>query len=372
MKGIALIPYRYRKIITPIVCVMASLMASAQVNDTTEIKPNFAVYPAIAYSPETSFQLGVMAFLVFNKNPDTTQSSRPNLITPKIIYSIRNQLTIGVYAQFYLKNNLRWLMDSEFLNFPDYFFGVGTGTSPDTKELYTRQYFNTNGSLMKSRNSIHFGGLLFDIEYDDIQDIKKNGLLATEHPIGIDGGRVMGLGLGFVMDSRNHNLYPTKGKYIRIGALWYGPMTGSQYQYSNYSFDYRQYQRLFNDNSVLAFQFLTNLNYGDVPFFKLSKLGGKRNLRGIENSNLYTDKNAIYGQIEGRQHLFWRIGGVLFAAVGQVFDSFSEFDVENMRATYGIGGRFQVMKHQPLNVRLDLGFSDNGQHAFYFAIQEAF
>ena len=44
----------------------------------------------------------------------------------------------------------------------------------------------------------------------------------------------------------------------------------------------------------------------------------------------------------------------------------------HLKINYGIGGRFQALKEQSLNIRLDLGFTNNGQSAIYFSIKEAF
>ena len=104
----------------------------------------------------------------------------------------------------------------------------------------------------------------------------------------------------------------------------------------------------------------------------MSKLGGKDYLRGIDNTNLYTAPHSFYAQVEGRQHLFWRLGGVLFAGMGDVFEDLKALDMWELKINYGIGGRFQALKEQSLNIRLDLGFTHNGQSALYFSIKEAF
>ena len=111
---------------------------------------------------------------------------------------------------------------------------------------------------------------------------------------------------------------------------------------------------------------------GDIPFYKLKAIGGGSRLRGVEHRNLYKGRQSVYFQVEGRQELFWRLGGVLFAGVGQAFDTFDTFSADNYRAVYGIGGRFRALKDEKLNIRMDLGFTDNGQHAFYLSVREAF
>ena len=231
---------------------------------------------------------------------------------------------------------------------------------------------STQGYVMKGITSTLFAGALFDFDNSVLKDLIQNGILNQENPKGIRGGRSAGAGIGLTFDNRDHLLYPSKGKFIQLGTRWYGSIIGSNYQYQHFFFDYRQYQTFFSNQHVLAFQLLAQFNQGNIPFYKLSKLGGKDYLRGIDNANLYTAQHVFYGQIEIRQHLFWRLGGVLFTGIGDVFGHIKELDVEHLKINYGIGGRFQALKEQSLNIRLDLGFTNNGQSAIYFSVKEAF
>ena len=136
---------------------------------------------------------------------------------------------------------------------------------------------------------------------------------------------------------------------------------------------FRRYFEFLSERNVIAFQFRANLNSGNqVPFYKLPNLGGNDELRGIENKHLYKDHQSIYAQIEGRQELFWRLGGVLFVGAGQVSRDFSGIKAKNVRFVYGLGGRFRALKEEKLNLRLDVGFTNNGQSAIYLSIKEAF
>jgi outer membrane protein assembly factor BamA len=339
--------------------------------DSLQDHMGLGIYPAISYSPETNLSFGAFALMVL-KNKSNPTHYTPNLISPKMAYTLNNQLILGLEGSFFTQKNGRVNTEIKYSNYPDYFFGIGNANDPKIKELYKRQFMSTQGYVMKGITSTLFAGALFDFDYSVLQDLIPNGLLNQEDPKGIRGGRSAGAGIGLTFDDRDHLLYPRKGKFIQVGARWYGSIIGSDYQYQHFFFDYRQYQTFFSDQRVLAFQLSAQFNQGNIPFYKLSKLGGKDYLRGIDNANLYTAQHSFYGQIEGRQHLFWRLGGVLFAGIGDVFDHLKELDVENLKVNYGIGGRFQALKEQSLNIRLDLGFTNNGQSAIYFSIKEAF
>ena len=82
---------------------------------------------------------------------------------------------------------------------------------------------------------------------------------------------------------------------------------------SNYSFymselDVRKFISVKGDQSILAFQAFVSHSDGDVPFYKLSYIGGKRKLRGIPHPYKYLDNNSWLTQVEWRQKLWWRLG----------------------------------------------------------------
>jgi len=77
-------------------------------------------------------------------------------------------------------------------------------------------------------------------------------------------------------------------------------------------------------------------------------------------------------QAEVRHELFWRVGGVVFAGMGDVASGLGDFSWNTNRFIYGLGGRFQALKDEKMNIRLDIGFTDNGQSAFYLSVREAF
>ena len=342
-----------------------------QNRDSLQDPVEIGIYPGLAYTPETNLSLGVFALIAL-KNKSDSYSYTPNLISPKLVYTLNNQFIFTLDGSFFTKKNSRLDIEIKCSNYPDYFFGLGNTNDPNIKELFKRHFISAQGFMMKEITSKLFAGALFDFDYSVLQDLIPNGLLSQENPSGLRGGYSVGTGIGFTFDDRDQILYPRKGKFIQIGTRWYGSIIGSDYQYQHFFFDYRQYERFFSDQRVLAFQLSVQFNQGNVPFYKLSKLGGKDYLRGIDNTNLYTAQNCFYAQIEGRQHLFWRLGGVLFAGFGDVFDYRKALNIESLKFNYGVGGRFQALKEQSLNIRLDIGFTQNGQSAIYFSVKEAF
>ncbi len=350
-----------------------SQISLAQEEDSVQQeKKTFAIYPALGYAPETHWTYGAIAFLVFE---DKTEDGfyRPSSLTPYAIYTSKNQILTKTDLDLYLKSGLNIYSEVRFFNFPDNFYGIGNGTDPDIVEKFTNNFFRMNGRVAKPFSDNLFAGIYYDFQYNNIKDLISGGLMETIGPEGKNGGRTMGLGPGMKYDSRNSTLYPTDGKLFNAGITVFSKAFGSEYDYSLLLLDYRQYFEFLGPKNIVAFQFRTQLTTGDdIPFYKLPSIAGDRRLRGITHKNLYRDKQSMYFQVEGRQDLFWRFGGVIFAGVGHVFESFSNFDVHEFRYVYGLGGRFQAMRDQQLNIRMDLGFSQDGQKAFFLSVREAF
>ena len=95
-------------------------------------------------------------------------------------------------------------------------------------------------------------------------------------------------------------------------------------------------------------------------------------MRGIVHENRYIDRNAWYIQVEGRRHLFWRLGGVLFAGIGNVHDRMSGFNPGHLKYVLGIGGRFRPFRNDLLNLRMDIGKGPGDQYGIYVGVGEAF
>ncbi|PIB34555.1 hypothetical protein BFP72_03585 [Reichenbachiella sp. 5M10] len=352
-----------------------SQIAFGQESDSTQYKnTSLAVYPVFAYTPETKFNFGAIAFFVFDQNVRKKDSLyyRPTSITPYLVFTTNKQIQFKSEFDFFLKNGINFNLISRIYKYPDYYYGIGNDTDVDVSERYGNNYIQLEGKVLKPYTKHLFYGLTYDLQYNYIDPI-QNGMLATQDPVGIEGGRNMGIGPAFSYDTRNSTIYPTHGKYINTSVSFFGEALGGEYNYVKYSFDFRHYFELLGPKNILTYQFRADLTSGkDVPFYKLNFIGGDNRLRGFDHGNLYVDNQSVYFQVEARQELFWRLGGVIFAGAGQVFDSFAQYDVDDIRFVYGLGGRFQAIKDKKLNLRMDIGFTDNGQHAIYLSVREAF
>ena len=357
-----------------LICISLCVDGLAQ-EDSTKFKPiKFTAYPALGSSPETGFVGGAIGFLVLkNKKEASNAFYRPTSISPYIVYTQQKQFLSKIDVDIFTQKGLNINGNFRYLNFPDKFFGIGNLTDPKIFEQYTNQYIRVNGRVMKPKNDNLYLGLFFDIQYNKIIIETNTSALEGGNITGVKGGRILGLGPSLLFDTRNSTLYPTDGQFLNVGVTVFSKIFGSEYNYTSYLFDYRKYFEFLGPKNIVAIQFRANLNTGsDIPFYKLNRLGGGERLRGIEHKNLYNAKQSLFTQIEVRQDLFWRLGGVIFLGMGEIFNSFNEYNASDLRLTYGLGGRFQALRDEKLNIRIDLGFTDNGQHAFYLSVREAF
>ena len=350
--------------------LMESIVSWSQA-DSTQQKNSIAIYPAVGYTPETTLLFGPIAVMKL-KSRDESQSEyeRQSTFTPVLIYTLRNQFLTELTLQYFFKNGNNLNTQPSYYVYPDYYFGIGNDTDADVYETYISRYVQVGGQFYFPISTKAFWGVAFDFNSTKLEELEPGGLLLTDNPLGVEGGALLGIGPAVKLDSRNSAIYPTKGNLFAFQSL---VTKIGAYDFASTRLDLRKYMTVSNEKSILAIQFVSQVTTGDaVPFYRLPRVGGGTQLRGIANASLYRDRQMVYTQAEFRQHVWWRFGVVGFAGLGGVTPKWSSFDISELRYVGGIGLRFQVMPDERINLRMDLGFSQDGQSGFYVGMQEAF
>ena len=209
--------------------------------------------------------------------------------------------------------------------------------------------------------------------YNDIEpsEILPNNLtyIDIEQPIGYEAVRedtyrnLNFLRLAIVYDTRPREREndPNEGIFTDLHLATTGNLLGSDYDYSNLTFAWRQYISLFpnfwekNDmESIFAYRFLARETFGGTaPFFEagiirntretIHGIGGIAGVRGYL-SNQYVDKFITIANFEYR-HTFLRtelLGGMnfqtyLFHDIGRVAPSSKEWQSKNIHTANGFG-----------------------------------
>jgi len=332
---------------------------------------HLSAYPYAYYTPETELAFGaggILTFYTSQIDPDL----RPSKISLSGYYSTRGQYKITQTTHLYFDENRYLIMfPLSFGSFVDKYWGVGNQTADIANVDYDVQVIE--GSVVVEGLTGLAGftrdGFVYRGSYRDIKDLKDNPNL-TESTVGVDGGFSSGFGFDFVVDSRDAVFYPTVGGYHHLDFVWYTPIFLSDYRYTELEIDLRRYFSL-SPSQVLAAQFRVQAVFGQVPFYDLPALGGGSIMRGYYEGR-YRDLNAFAGQVEYRRDLWWRLGMVLFAGVGEVFGS-EENNFAFSRLQYSLGGglRFLFDTAQHINLRVDLGFGKDS-NGIYFGLEEAF
>lgn len=100
-----------------------------------------------------------------------------------------------------------------------------------------------------------------------------------------------------------------------------------------------------------------NIGSAEIPFYELSSLGGRRDLRGFP-SNRFRDLGTVLLTAEYRYPIWDFLDMVIFTDQGQVFNEFSDISFGDFRSSYGFG--FHLLSQQGLAFRSEFGFSNEG------------
>jgi len=331
-----------------------------------------AVYPVCSYDPASGLELGIMP--TFSISPRDTSAGnkfyRASSIVNHLTYSTNNWINIRSDAQFFSSKGYCNKFFFQYLNSPDYFYGIGNDTLNSSPDSFHNQYFKFAAESQKLFNDVHYVGLKIDF-YTALIKAGNDTHILSDSIEGFSGGTMFGIGPVYRIDSRDNVNFPGKGIYTELSACYFPAFADDKNGVFNYTLDFRKYFELFK-SYYFAYQANLNSITGDVPFYRLSTIGGKYNLRGISNKFMYIDNNAWYTQAEIRKMIIWRFGAVAFAGIGNTFSVWDDSIFKNVKTIFGIGGRFQLIPKDKLNLRFDYAFGPNGDRGFYATVREIF
>lgn len=184
-------------------------------------------------------------------------------------------------------------------------------------------------------------------------------------PIDLDF-RLSGAGLIGEYDSRDTSFSPHEGIYAEMELTRFDERIGSDFNFFSLDGSAAKYLELTPD-LVLAGQARVAAAAGDAPFFALPYL----TLRGFPGGK-YLNDVTWQTQAELRWRVFWRIGVVGFAGVGQTAPNLGAFADSEVLYSGGVGLRFVASESERVNLGIDYARASDGGDAFYFRIGEAF
>jgi len=344
------------------------------INDTTDAsKPQFLIYPTVAYSPETNLEIGFNSLFIYYAKRDTT--NRLSEVNGFTFFTLENQYGVWFdHALYSDQDNWFFLGRIRLQSFPLLYHGIG---SDSPKEYLARvdanQILIKERVLRKLRKNLFLG---LEMDFQKLSKVNfvpnnENGLI--DLPRGSEGSTNLGLGLGLVYDNRHNVLNVRDGFFTELAFLHYSPMI-SAFGFNSILSDTRIYQPIGKHN-VFAAQLLGQFNGGDVPFNQLSLMGGESMMRGYYTGR-YRDKNQIAAQAEFRflpipLGFTNRIGAAVFGSVATVSERVGDLNLNNLIWSGGVGLRVLLFKKKDIYTRLDYAFNAE-KSGFYIMIGEAF
>ncbi len=338
--------------------------------DTLGAKPTLAVLPLIYYTPETDWAFGAGAVSNFKLGKSNEKTFTSQLALGGA-YTLLNQLLVYSSWRIFTDEN-KHLIAGEigWYRYVYFFYGIGPEVAEESREQFDADLPRLRLDYLKKTHPNFFLGLRYAYDSYRITQTKRNGQLDKGNFIGKSGGRISGIGPLLYYDSRNSQLYPTRGIFAETGFQYFGKIIGSDFNYGRWLADFRNVQTI-GKNQVLVWNAYYEGMVGDVPFFALPMMGGNKLMRGLFEGK-YRDRNLLLLQGEYRWKFLPRWGVVAFSGLGNVFSESNPLQLNQTKLTYGAGGRFQLSKKEKLNFRLDLAHSPGEDFRIYLTFGEAF
>ncbi len=246
-------------------------------------------------------------------------------------------------------------------------------TRPLSKNPLQKSEWTASAGLAYQRVSIR----------DQDGDLSPKDELGNDLSFSGDGtDDLLTLQAGAVRDRRNDAIRPTSGSLTRFGVEQSVPIGSGNILLNRVRGSYSRYFPIslinFSDGpQTLAFNIQGGTVLGDLPPYEAFLLGGSNSVRGYDEGDLGSGRSFVQATAEYRFPVFSIVGGALFFDVGTDLGSGSEVpgDPAGVRGKsgsgygYGLGVRVQ----SPLGpIRIDYGFTDEGDSRLHFGIGERF
>lgn len=360
-----------RKLVLWLLIVLLStpLWSQHETQDGASGEPDRGIIPipALGYTPETGFLLGVAA-IYFSVPPDSEDPLRTTNVGLNLLYGTVGFFNLGVSGETPVGGDRFYFEGGFGINRAnqEYF---GLGLENDGIEEFRQFQADARGAFLYRLTPDFRLGPTYRISYVEVLDKEPDGRLAGDGVEGADWTVVSGPGVRVAYDTRTSTFFPRRGVLLTLDSSVSTRILGASSAFGRTSVDGRVYREVLTD-AVLAGQARLATAYGDTPFQFLPFLGGQNELRGFIEGEI-RDNVTLLTQAEFRFPLFWRLGAVAFLGLGTSGEDFGTILWDRFQPAGGGGIRFALNPEQDINLRLD--FAHNGRGlAVYFGFGEAF
>jgi len=330
--------------------------------------------PVIYYSPETRLGFGALVAANFEtvKHPDTLTKS--SYAQTYFLYTINHQYDWGTSTRIYMpENKFVFYGKFNYTFFPEYYYGIATEDPQASKDTIEYNRIGADVRLYRKLSGQYFVGVA--TRFNRIAHVDNGGFghLTDDRPLGYTGYWVWGFAPAFAIETRDNFVYPRKGFFLEALLYFYPLWNTNSYSFQNFKLDIRKYfpVRWISDIDALAFQFIANVNTGDVPFKDKADIGGSYTMRGYY-TGFYRYNNLYAFQGEYRAQVWKRLGFTVWLGGALTPEKWYTFFDHRFKFNAGVGLRIMINRKDRLNVRIDQGFGNKGQSGLYLDIAEAY
>lgn len=335
-------------------------------------KDGFIALPLVYYSPDTRWAAGGMFAYHFKFVTPGKKAAHSRLSYIQLTSDYTQNKQIDVWGQwriFMNDNKYIWVGEARYRNYPDRFYGIGNTTKKNNEEQYGYDLLRFQSKVSRQVAKNVFLGVDYQISKYYNMHMERGKILANNEIVGTNGGVNSGLGLVFMVDTRDNVVSASRGFFLETSGYVFNAAIGSSFNYSNYNFTFNKYFPI-GQKMVLATNTVMNLNTGDVPFVNLARAGGNSILRGYAQYR-FRDYNFIASQVEYRYMFLRRFGMVAFAGLGDVFEQKDDLETQSLKYSLGGGVRVALDAKEKINLRVDYGVG-KGNTGVYVSVTEAF
>lgn len=326
--------------------------------------------PFVSYTQETGTLFGLAKYNLIHLSKEDTISP-PSKISGVITISTNGSMAMSGGTQMYFGKGKYIFMSGIYVKrFPEFFLGIGNNVSVDNIEQIDVEKWGFDFDILKVIGKDLYFGINYD--YTNYWDITKedSSFLDSKNILGKDGGITSGFGISMIYDSRDSKYNSSKGMYFYSSYTTFQKFFGSQFAFNSINLDFRKYWSIW-PHHILAYQIASDFNYGNVPFFDLSMMGGSDRMRGYYLGAV-RDHLLIDSQVEFRIPIWKIFGFAAFFGAGRVFNDYTDLSFQDIYYSGGGGLRIMVDAENRANLRLDFAYGKYGVKAFIFGFAEAF
>jgi hypothetical protein len=354
-------------------------------DDVKKKKLTVLPIPVIFYQAETGLGYGLGGLLSGKFGTDTT--TRPSNARAQYWTTQKKQSLLQLVYTIFTPGE-KFYLNGEFSLYDTrlFYYGKGNDEPNSNESLLNYKLFIINQRVQKQVAPKLFAGALYrftniyDIDFSDrgVDNSFRLDKRVSERER--QATRTSGLGPALTLDTRDNASTTFIGSYIDGTVLFVGGGLGSDFNFTRYQLDARHFMPLGSNRTILAMQYLGQFHTGNVPFRELGGLGANLGGTLYNNANLmrgiyeqrFRDRQMMMAQAELRQKLFWRLDGAVFGGVGQVANGIEDFSFNGIKVAGGAGIRFNFIRRDRVNLRLDYAGGSGSAAGVYFAIGEAF